>query len=194
MSRHSRQTWVDAALGALAEGGAEQLRVEPLAARLGVTKGSFYHHFTDRRALHLAMLDSWEERGTSRIIDDVDATSPDPRERLSRLAHRTLASHRRDDAIESALRAWAQVDTTIAAALARVDTRRLDYTTALLVATGMTTAAAERRAGYFYRILIGEFLWRGSGRTPITADEIDGLVELFVGSPAACDGAAGQGG
>ncbi|MGL5911856.1 MAG: TetR/AcrR family transcriptional regulator, partial [Phycicoccus sp.] len=105
MIRHSRQTWIDAAFGALAEGGAEQLRVEPLAARLGVTKGSFYHHFADRRALHLAMLESWEERGTSRIIDDVDATSPNPRERLSRLAHRTLTSHRKDDAIESALRA-----------------------------------------------------------------------------------------
>ncbi|MGL4177253.1 MAG: TetR/AcrR family transcriptional regulator [Dermatophilaceae bacterium] len=182
MSRYSRETWVDAAFSALAEGGADQVKVERLATRLGVTKGSFYHHFPDRRALHLAMLDTWEERGTTRIIDDVDATSSNPRERLSRLAHRTFAPHPEDDAIESALRAWAQVDTSIAAALARVDARRLDYTAALLAATGMTAATARRRAGYFYRMLIGEFLWRGSGRAPISAGDIDELVDLLAAS------------
>ena len=48
--------WIEAAFDALADGGIEAVRVDPLAKRLGVTRGSFYWHFTDRAALHQAML------------------------------------------------------------------------------------------------------------------------------------------
>ena len=43
--------WVEAARSAMVEGGIDAVAVEPLARRLGVTKGSFYWHFKDRRAL-----------------------------------------------------------------------------------------------------------------------------------------------
>ena len=43
--------WVEAAFDALAEGGIEAVRIDPLAKQLGVTRGSFYWHFTDRAAL-----------------------------------------------------------------------------------------------------------------------------------------------
>ena len=53
--------WTDAALEALAGGGIAAVRVEPLAKTLGVTKGSFYWHFADRRALLDAMLARWAD-------------------------------------------------------------------------------------------------------------------------------------
>ena len=37
-----RDAWIKAAVAVLAEHGADGLRVEVLAKRLGVTKGSFY--------------------------------------------------------------------------------------------------------------------------------------------------------
>ena len=49
--RTPRGAWVDAALQALAAGGPDAVRVEALAVRLGVSKGGFYWHFTDRQAL-----------------------------------------------------------------------------------------------------------------------------------------------
>ena len=55
-----REQWAEAALGAIATGGIKAVAVEPLAARLGVTKGSFYWHFADRRALIDAALERWE--------------------------------------------------------------------------------------------------------------------------------------
>ena len=48
--RLAREDWVDAALAAIAEGGVAAVAVEPIAARLGTTKGSFYWHFHDRDA------------------------------------------------------------------------------------------------------------------------------------------------
>ena len=51
MERLDRRAWVEAALAALAEGGAAAVKVERLAAKLKVTKGSFYWHFRDRDEL-----------------------------------------------------------------------------------------------------------------------------------------------
>ena len=47
---------------ALAADGIDAVRVEPLAKALAVTKGSFYWHFADRRALIDAMLSHWSGR------------------------------------------------------------------------------------------------------------------------------------
>lgn len=164
----------------LAERGVDALRVEPLAERLGVTKGSFYHHFANRRALHVAMLEAWERRGTTEIIEDLEIASSAPRERLRHLAHRTMRSSPNDDAIENAIRAWAATDEVAAAAVGRVDERRVTYAAALLRATGMTPARARRRAQLLYRVLIGEFVWRSSGGPTASRADIDDAIDVIV--------------
>jgi AcrR family transcriptional regulator len=58
--RLTRDGWMQAARLALLESGPDAVRVEPLAATLGVTKGSFYWHFTDRQALLDALVSEWE--------------------------------------------------------------------------------------------------------------------------------------
>src|SRR5262245_37612778 len=58
-ARLDADAWIAAAFEALAAGGIDAVRVEPLAKALDITKGSFYWHFADRRALIDAMLGSW---------------------------------------------------------------------------------------------------------------------------------------
>ena len=181
MRKASRDTWIAGAFDALQTGGIDALRVESLAARLDMTKGSFYHHFENRRDLHLAMLDVWERKGTSLIIDEVDDTAgSDPTDRLLRLAHRTMASDPVSDSIENSIRAWARTDPVVAEVASRVDDRRIDYATSLLRAVGLPPALARRRAQLFYRVLIGEFMWRSSGGPTATKREIDETVDLLI--------------
>lgn len=59
-SRLSAEDWAQAALDLIAEQGVGAVAVEPLARRLGVTKGSFYWHFPSRDALLQAALERWE--------------------------------------------------------------------------------------------------------------------------------------
>ncbi len=180
MRRLSRQQWITGAFEALTAGGIDALRVEPLAEQLGVTKGSFYHHFKNRRELHLAMLAEWERLGTSQIIDEVDEAQADPTSRLRALAVRTFASDPFSDGIETGIRAWAATDTEVAAAVARVDHRRIDYVVRLLRDAGMARAKAERRARLMYRALIGEYIWRTAGGPASTKRELEEMSELLL--------------
>ena len=67
--------WVDTAIDLLASEGVTGLRVEVLAKRCGVTKGSFYWHFKDRQALLDAVLLRWQE-GRIRDIEKTTSVSP----------------------------------------------------------------------------------------------------------------------
>jgi AcrR family transcriptional regulator len=179
MRKLSRTDWIVGAFDALCEGGIEALRVEPLAKRLGVTKGSFYHHFQNRRALHMAILGEWERLGTSLIIEDV-SHGDDPVEQIHALAIRTLRADPVTDAIETNIRAWAATDEEVSAAVGRVDERRLEFAASLLRQSGLPAPLAERRARLIYRVLIGEFMWRSAGGPTTTRRELDELVELVT--------------
>src|SRR5260370_39326153 len=61
-TRTPRRRWIDEGLRALAAGGQDAVRIEPLAKALGVTRGGFYWHFEDREALLTETLDTWNAR------------------------------------------------------------------------------------------------------------------------------------
>lgn len=171
----TRADWIRAALDALAAGGVQAVRVEPLAAGLGVTKGSFYWHFSNRQELLDAMTAEWETRGTDQVIDLVNAASEDPEERLRTLITVATGSNDQADTIESKLRIWATDDPAVANVLARVDKKRLAYVMEILKELGIPEHQAVLRSSALYRVMIGEFVWRTSGGpagTPALMDEL----------------------
>ncbi|MFG2287225.1 TetR/AcrR family transcriptional regulator [Streptomyces sp. NPDC048595] len=144
--------WADAALAAIGEGGLAAVAVEPLAARLGTTKGSFYWHFANRDALVEAALRRWEERGTEAVIGEVEA-EPDPVERLRRLLRRATDSAAEDPLEVSLLATAAQP--RVAAALARVTERRIGYVASLFTELGFPEDEARRRGLLAYTAYLG---------------------------------------
>lgn len=180
MAQRTREDWIAGAFDALCEGGVAALRIEPLARRLGVTKGSFYHHFADRQALMTALLEDWERQGTAAIIAAVELTADAPEDQLRALLALTFAPDPRGDAIESSIRGWAATDDMAADAAERIDERRIAFVTNLLRGAGLPKALAGRRAALLYRTLIGEFIWRSSGGPASTARELDELATLLV--------------
>src|SRR5436309_7774734 len=86
----STADWIGAAMEAIVAGGASAVAIEPLAARLGATKGSFYHHFENRDALIAAALEEWERSQTEAVIERLGLL-PDPGERLRAVMASALA-------------------------------------------------------------------------------------------------------
>jgi AcrR family transcriptional regulator len=126
VTRTPRSQWIDEGLEALAAGGPDAVRIETLARSLGVTKGGFYWHFDDRRALLHEMLDTFERVGVDEVIERVERDGGDARAKLRRLFAVT-SGRGKPLRIELAVRDWARRDRTVAARLRRVDNRRMDY-------------------------------------------------------------------
>jgi AcrR family transcriptional regulator len=148
--RLSADAWTAAALAALAAGGVAAVAVEPLAARLGATKGSFYWHFASREALLAATLERWERVGTEDVIAAIDG-EPDLTARL-----RLLLAHALDGGsrVELALQPSA-AHPLVAPVLARVTLRRLDYLTDLFTGLGFDPGTARERSVLAYTAYLG---------------------------------------
>ncbi|UCM87463.1 TetR/AcrR family transcriptional regulator [Streptomyces marincola] len=152
-SRLSAADWADAALSALREGGGlAAIAIEPLAVRLGATKGSFYWHFTNREALIEAALARWEKAQTEEVIADLGRQ----RDALARIrelfAHVTALATR--DPTELVLIGEA-AHPQVAPVLRRVVARRLDYLSGLFVELGLDEKDARQRSIQTYSGYVG---------------------------------------
>ena len=135
--------WVRAALEAIAEGGLAAVAVEPLARRLGTTKGSFYWHFPNRDALIAAALAEWERVETEQVIERVSVVR-DPAERLRALTAAAFAD--RAGGLRDAALAASADHPLVKPVLQRLTARRLTYVTGVFVELGWPEADARRRA------------------------------------------------
>lgn len=148
--------WVEAAIDVLAREGIAGLRVEVLAKRCGVTKGSFYWHFKDRQALLDAVLERWK---AGRIIDIEKTTSVTPGNERDQLHYAIevygASRNRKGMSIELAVRDWARHDVRAAAVVESVDLYRLECTRKLFVAAGMSDAEAKSRSLLLYACVFG---------------------------------------
>jgi AcrR family transcriptional regulator len=152
--RTPRSAWIEAALEALASGGPEAIRVEALAARLGVTKGGFYWHFEDRAALLEELLDGWEQRVVGDVIAQIESEPGDPRAKLQHLFE--LASSAVDLLpVELALRDWSRRDADVAARLHRVDNQRMEYMRSLFGPICRDADDVEARCILVFSLFIG---------------------------------------
>ena len=162
--RTSREQWIEQGLTALASGGPDAVRVEALAASLGVSKGGFYGQFADRAALLDAMLDTWERESTSDVRQRVEAQGGDARRKLRQAGALTFSTDRLLP-IDLAVREWARRDTDVADRLQRVDEQRMSYLRELFTAIlGDQPEEVEARSLMAFSLAIGHhFLAAGHG-------------------------------
>jgi AcrR family transcriptional regulator len=176
VTRTPRSSWIDEGLRALAAGGPDAVRIEPVARALGVTKGGFYWHFDDRRALLDEMLVTWERRLIDDVIERVETKGGDARARLSHLF--TLASVKREMIrVELAVRDWARRDPNVAQRLRRVDNRRMEYMRSLFGAFCPDEDDVEARCMVFYSLWIGSHFIAADHGTRSRAD----VLKLALG-------------
>lgn len=151
--RLTGQDWVTAALAAIAEGGLAAVAVEPLAHRLGTSKGSFYWHFENRDALLTAALAHWEEQYTAAVTAENTRAGASPVQRL-RLLIRRVTALAETDSVYVALIATA-AHPAVAPVLTRITQQRIDYTAALFRDIGFPAREARYRSLLAYSAHLG---------------------------------------
>ena len=168
----NRADYFDCALGLLAAEGPSALKVSRLCRDLGVTTGSFYHHFPSMRGFVGELLAHWEMQETEQYVQMLDSVD-DP---IAGLPVLRAAVHALPHRAEAALRAWSHTDEQVAAAQARVDARRLEAVANLV---SRIVGDAERGARL---ALLGMVFLAGFqvARDPDDHDELSMLLDEYL--------------
>jgi AcrR family transcriptional regulator len=151
--RTPRAAWIEAGERALAGGGPDAVRIEPLAKSLGVTRGGFYGHFKDRDGLLVAILDTWERAATDEVQEQVECRGGDPRTKIRRAGALTFSKQLLP--IELAIRDWSRRDPAVAERLRRVDNRRMEYLRSLFGDLCSGPDEVEARSVLAFSLAIG---------------------------------------
>lgn len=169
----SAEDWLDQGLKTLTESGFTALKAEPLAKAMGVSRGSFYWHFTDVGAFHAALLKRWREIATEQIIASLER-APEGENPLNVLLRRAFGGRL---TLEVAVRTWATVDPVARATVHAIDKRRLSYMESLFAAEGHSPAVAQARAQILYWAFLGFTL----SDKPLPKPRQDGILDELIG-------------
>jgi AcrR family transcriptional regulator len=183
VTRNERPTlsaadWEQAAVELIAEKGVQAVAIEPLARRMGITKGSFYWHFPNRESLLEQALQRWEEhdaRNLSKSLGEIDQ----PRDRLISFFRR-VGKEKLTHEVYSALCAAAghpQVEPV----LERVANRRMAHLSTAFREMGMPEDKASNQARLTYSVYLGFLQLQRQHQTPsLSSDEFDAYIEHVI--------------
>ena len=154
----TRDDWISGAWDMLGENGLDGVRVEPLARRLGVTKGSFYWHFKDRQKLIEALLDRWFSIWDDQMSPRMEQAA-DPADRVWALFESVVGRVTRGQTVS--LRMLSHSDVDVARRIEERDGQRLSFLMEQLVTIGFSSDEARVRGQVYQTIMTGEYLRSG---------------------------------
>jgi AcrR family transcriptional regulator len=166
--RLTAQDWIDFGLTTLAREGADALKADVLARKLGVSRGSFYWHFADLGTFHARVIEHWKQATTEATIADIERHES-PEERLEALLRRAFGN---TAVLEVRMRAWADTNARAVQALSDVDRRRREYIERMLVQAGIEPTQADTRAQLLYWTYLGAAL----SRSRLGGERLDRMV------------------
>lgn len=167
---NAKQAWLETGLEIIEEHGPHALTIDELTRRLGLTKGSYYHHFKSRDGFVDALLRYWEQERTQKIISKAEAEAETSAKKrlLTRLTTPLHASQ-----LEVHIRAWGLTEERVRAHVRRVDEARRAYVERIALAA---TGDAER-ARAIAQIVYAVFVGAQQMLPPVTGPE---LIRLYA--------------
>lgn len=174
--RLTPERWAEAALALGAREGLAAINMERVAAELGVTKGSAYHHFSSRAALLDSALELWRKRATQDLIDQLSNLAS-PHERLTAILGASIGRDPRDGLEYSILTSQDPIATSIIDA---VTTARLGFLEKIYRDFGLDEHRARLWARSCYSTYLGLQVLRHTlpGGDQLEADTADDLAEM----------------
>ena len=179
--RGSAELWLDAAYLALVEGGVEAVKVMPLAAKLGLSRTSFYWHFADREALLAGLVARWKSRNTANLVVQTQAPARTITEAMLAVIDCWITPALFDSRMEFAIRTWALNDPGLAATIADSDEHRIAALAEMFERFAYAKGEARIRAQTVYLTQVGYIAMRTEETLALRLERIPDYVLIFTG-------------
>nr|WP_232340071.1 TetR/AcrR family transcriptional regulator [Ketobacter sp. MCCC 1A13808] len=165
----NRDKWISAGINQLKEFGPTGISGEQIARRLDVTRGSFYHHFSNMDDFIEALLQQWEAEQTIAVLNNTIANSSDLEEKMGLLMESAWNS---DADLEIAIRQWAFINDVVRVRVERTDQLRLGYLIAVYSGITGNNDRGAMLAKIAYYGLLGAF----HARPRLSKPELKSLI------------------
>jgi AcrR family transcriptional regulator len=182
----SAEDWIEAANLLLASENVRGVQISALCQRLGVTKGSFYWHFSGRDALLRGLLAHWRRRMTVDVVSRLARVARGPLSTLRAL----LSLPRRafsepGTSIEMSVRDWGRRDPTALEALQEVDLTRLAFFEQTFLQLGLKPGEARVRAYLAYSLMMGDSVLKQTLGEQVGTEELVETAVALLSAPIA---------
>jgi len=151
----TRRDWLNQALDVLITGGVEQVKIQVLAARMGVSRSSFYWYFRSRRDLLDALLAHWQDSNTAAMVAQAEAAAATITGAVCNVFRCTANPALFNLALDFAVRDWARRDARVQRLLAASDASRVTALRAMFARFGYGEREALTRARVLYYMQLG---------------------------------------
>jgi AcrR family transcriptional regulator len=178
-----RENWLQAARAALIAGGVDAVKVDRLARRLRMTRGSFYWHFDSRADLLRELLRHWEATNTAAFQRLLKAGNSNGVTEFLAVVDLWMAETDFSPAFDTAVRDWARVSREARAAVRRVDAERIGVLHRIFLDLGFPDPEAFVRARITYFHQIGYYTLD----VRESPEERQALVPVYVRILAGCE-------
>ena len=171
---------MDEGLRVLAAEGAPGVRIDRIAARLGLSKGSFHHHFAGADGYKRDLLAHYEALSVDALESAIagvgdNASARDVLGVLTAMIRVDGAGLYRPE-LDVAVRAWSTTDPDVRAVQQRIDTTRIDALARVWSRASPDAAEARRSALLPYLLAVGAAVVV----PPVDVDDLRRLYELLL--------------
>lgn len=151
--RLTREDWILAARKVLVTSGIDDVKVDRLARRMRMTRGSFYWHFEHRKDLLEALLSDWESRNYFEI-SQVRVQWAQHGVDLADVIVIWVAEEPGFPAFDMAIRVWARKSKSVAGAVHRVDDAWIQLLSEIFLENGYDSeeSVVRARVAYYHQV------------------------------------------
>jgi AcrR family transcriptional regulator len=151
MGHTRKRDWLETGLKVLGQVGVKGLTIQRLTGELGVTKGSFYHHFAHVQAYKEQLITFWADQ----YFTTAGAPPGAGGDNLALLDLIMAEAFRPVTEPEVAIRIWAQQDEMVRGLVERVDAVRRDFVLRVFQTITQNEKQARLMADMLFTISIG---------------------------------------
>ena len=155
--KSTKEDWLNLAIEALIFEGIDQVKVQVMARKLGVSRSSFYWFFDSIQDLQDQLLNHWLTRNTGSIIERAMRPASNITKAVLAVFECWVDIKLFDPNLDIAIRYWGRRDPRVRSIVEQADQQRMDALTRMFERYGIAHEEALVRARVLYFTQIGHY-------------------------------------
>lgn len=180
--RSAKADWLNLAIEALVNEGIDQVKIQVMAKKLGVSRSSFYWFFDSMQDLQDQLLSHWLTRNTGPIIERSLRPAPNVVRAVCNVFECWVDPELFDPNLDIAIRYWGRRDLAVRSIVDQADTRRVEALTQMFMRYAYPEEEAFTRARVLYFTQIGHYTLEVKDAPEVRMSHLRSYLLTFTGN------------